>query len=127
MGLLKKRIYASAFLLFAVLLMNICGYFYIRGKAIENNSIEQGITALNNLQVQSQEVSQTIIVLSIHQSFTAQKYREQKQGLKQTVSKFKNDYRSLQAIFKNNKFLTGTGAPVFFRGGCMLYQAYTTG
>jgi PAS domain S-box-containing protein len=101
---IKKRIFASAFLLAIVLIFNILGYYYINVREKRNTKLGDGLILLSSMQGQSQEISQGIIVLTIHQSFSADKYKQQTRELEQITNDCKNDYNSLQHIIYNHIF-----------------------
>jgi len=95
---IKKRILASAFLLTGVLIFNIFGYYYINERSKRNVKLEDGLTLLSGIQGQSQEISQGIIVLTVHQSFTADKYKQQTGELDKIMNDCKKNYDALRQI-----------------------------
>jgi PAS domain S-box-containing protein len=95
---LKNRIYVAACLLAAVLIFNIGGYYFIHSQTKQDKQIEAGFTVLNDLQGQVQDISQAIITLTIHQSFSASEQAEKVKALQPQIARFRTDCQSLQNI-----------------------------
>ena len=99
---LKKRIYASAFLLAAVLAFNILCYFNINNNVKQSSRLENALLLVSNVQGQAQEISQGILVLTIHQSFSPEVYSGHKNELVLVNTECNKNYTALNRIVNDN-------------------------
>jgi PAS domain S-box-containing protein len=101
---IKKRIYASAFLLAAVLAFNIFCYFKINFNSNQSSRLENALIQVSNLQGQSQEISQDILVLTIHQSFSPEIYSRHEKELTLACIESKKNFAALNQIINDDFF-----------------------
>src|SRR5215211_5042373 len=95
---LKKRIYASAFLLAAVLAFNVFCYFNINDSVTQSSRLQNALLLVSNVQGQAQEISQDMLVLTIHQSFSTEVYSRHENELTLVTTDCKKNYTALNAI-----------------------------
>ena len=101
---LKKRIYASAFLLAAVLVFNLLCYFNINNKVKQSSRLENALLLVSNVQGQTQEISQDILVLTLHQSFSPEIYSRHKNELGLVKTECSKNFTALNGIVNDNFF-----------------------
>src|SRR6185503_8286603 len=104
---LKKRIYASAFLLAAVLAFNVFCYFNINNSTRQSSRLEHALLLVSNVQGQVQEMSQNILVLTLHQSFSTEIYAGHKNELDLVTTDCNRNYAALNEIVNDNFFPSG--------------------
>src|SRR4051812_33348157 len=102
---IKKRIYASAFILAATLLFNVFAYFNIANSTKQSSRLEDALLLISKVQGQTQEVTQNILVVTIHQSFSEEIYLRHKDELALAIKDYTANYSALSQII-GGQFLT---------------------
>lgn len=95
---IKKRIYASALILAATLLFNLFAYFTIESNTRKSSTLEDAMLVTSKVQGETQEVTQAILVLTIHQSFSPEVFSRHKDELAADLKNYNEDYLSLSQL-----------------------------
>ncbi len=101
---LKKRVISFLVLLSAVIIFNVLGYLTIYKRTVQSRGVEEVIIILNDQQMLAQQMVQTMVVLSIHNSFTTVQAKKQLNGLEKQLSQFKGNHSKLEEKQRSNNF-----------------------
>jgi PAS domain S-box-containing protein len=102
MSFIKKRIYASAIILTLTLLFNILAYFNIERNTEKSSRLERALLLISRVQGQTQEVTQDILVLTIHQSFSAEVFSRHKDELASIVKDYSKNFSDLDELIADH-------------------------
>ena len=101
---LKNRVIGFLVLLAAVIVFNVLGYVTIYKRTTQSRGAEDVIMILNDQQMLSQQIVQTIAVLSLQNSFTAAQTNKQLEDLKKQLSYFTSNHSKLEEKQRSNNF-----------------------
>ena len=93
---LKNRVIGFLILLAAVIIFNVLGYLTIYKRATQGRVAEEVVMVLSDQQMLSQEIVQTIAVLSIQNSFTPAQTNKQLEDLETQLSHFTSNHSKLE-------------------------------
>ena len=112
---LKNRVIGFLVLLAAVIVFNVLGYLTIYKRTAQSRGAEEVIMILNDQQMLSQQIVQTITVLSIQKSFTAAQTNILLGDLEKQLSHFTSNHSKLQEKHRSNN------SSSFFEGKAMVH------
>ncbi|WP_165871569.1 PAS domain-containing sensor histidine kinase [Flaviaesturariibacter flavus] len=106
---LKRLIRFTFFLLFAVLLFNVAGFFLINGLSVQNRITEEGENNAASQQIYVQQIVGKIAALAIHHHFSQEQFTNQLEYLKTAAGGFRRGHEELRQLTGDLKALGKKG------------------
>lgn len=109
----KRQLYFSSLAIALILVFSIYSYYQIRGMMQKHQQIERAVDHLITAQSLTDEVVQTIVVLTVHaEAFSASKYAEHYNHLKNVVDSIKTAQHLLESLVAREEKLVSIRNPM---------------